>query len=328
MAALSAERGRRGFADGRGAGDRWVFAGAGSSRHAAEVAAVWFRRRGIEAEAHPATELADGVGGGGGAGRVLVGVTQCGATGSLLRLFEREGEAGTLRIAVTNEAGSPAAELADLAVVTRAGPERAIPATKTFTSALAVFRMLGAEAAGESGGQAPVDGTRAVGAIEAGLGRAEEAAAFAERSAEGPWVFAGEGALRPLAAEGALKMLETAAVPALSIPSGELAHGPRALLNERTPVVVLSERAEPGASEARSLAAAAEAGAPVLRIAPGPPPAAFRRDGFAQFDCGTAVELAPFFAAPVVQWLALYAGAALGRPVDSPEGLTKAVTDD
>lgn len=304
-----------------------MFAGAGSSRHAAEVAAVWFRRRGIEAEARPATELADGVGGGGGAGRVLVGVTQSGATGSLLRLFERAGGAGVTRVAVTNESGSPAAELADLAVVTRAGPERAIPATKTFTSALAALRMLGAEAAGESGdGASAAEG--AVGAIEAGLNHAEEAAAFAERAAEGPWVFAGEGALRPLAAEGALKMLETAAVPALSIPSGELAHGPRALLNERTPVVVLSERAEPGASEGRSLAAAAEAGAPVLRIAPGPPPAAFRRDGFTQFDYGAPVEFAPFFAAPVVQWLALYAGAALGRPVDAPKGLTKAVTDD
>lgn len=306
-----------------------MFAGCGSSRHAAEVAAVWFRRRGIEAEARPATELADGVDGfgGDGVGRVLVGVTQSGATGSLLRLFRRVGDAGAVRIAVTNEAGSPAAELADSAVVTRAGSEEAIPATKTFTSALAALRMLGAEAAGESGSGAAAGG--AVGAIEAGLDRAEEAAAFAEGVAEGPWVFAGEGALRALAYEGALKMLETAAVPALSIPSGELAHGPRALLGERTPVVVLSESAEPGASEARSLAAAAEAGAPVLRVAPGPPPAAFRRDGFTQFDCGgAAVELAPFFAAPVVQLLALYAGAALGRPVDAPEGLTKAVTDD
>lgn len=257
---------------------------------------------------------------------MLVGVTQSGATGSLLRLFERAGDAGVRCVAVTNEAGSPAVELADLAVVTRAGPERAIPATKTFTSALAALLLLGTEAAAASGGRAAVD--EAAGAIEAGLRQAEEAAAFAEGAAEGPWVFAGEGALRPLAAEGALKMLETAAVPALSIPSGELAHGPRALLNGGTPVVLLSERAEPGASEARSLAAAAEAGAPVLRVAPGPPAAAFRRDGFTQFDCGTPVELAPFFAAPVVQLLALYAGAALGRPVDSPEGLTKAVTDD
>lgn len=305
-----------------------MFAGCGSSRHAAEVAAVWFRRRGIEAEARPATELADGVDGfgGDGVGQVVVGVTQSGATGSLLRLFRRVGDAGAIRIAVTNEAGSPAAELADSAVVTRAGSEEAIPATKTFTSALAALRMLGEEAAGESGSGAAGG---AVGAIEAGLDRAEEAAAFAEGVAEGPWVFAGEGALRALAYEGALKMLETAAVPALSIPSGELAHGPRALLGERTPVVVLSESAEPGASEARSLAAAAEARAPVLRVAPGPPPAAFRRDGFTQFDCGgAAVELAPFFAAPVVQLLALYAGATLGRPVDTPEGLTKAVTDD
>lgn len=308
-----------------------MFAGAGSSRHAAEVAACWFRRRGIAAEAHPATELADGDRGVLGAeGGALVGVTQSGATGSVLRLFERAGDAGARRIAVTNEAGSPAAELADLAVVTRAGPERAIPATKTFTSALAALLLLGAEAAGESGGgAAAADGAvGAIGAIGAGLRRAEEVAAFAERVAEGPWVFAGEGALRPVAAEGALKMLETAAVPALSLPSGELAHGPRALLGERTPVVLLSERAEPGAAEARSLAAAAEAGAPVLRVAPGPAAAGFSRDGFTQFDCGAEVALAPFFAAPVAQLLALYAGAALGRPVDSPEGLTKAVTDD
>lgn len=321
-----------------------LLAGSGSSRHAAEIAARWWRRWGLEAEAHPATELADredpfaGERMAGGSAPALVAVTQSGATGSILRLLDQAAAAGVRRVAVTNEADSEAAKRADLTLATCAGSERAIPATKSFTAALAALRILGLDWA-EATGTLPPERRRAADSETGAIPRALDpgpvwsglAAEFAALSPEGPWFFLGEGSLGPLASEGALKMLEAAAVPALALPSGELAHGPRALLAPTTPVVVLSEGAEPAAGELRSLAAAREAGAPVVRCsvragrtdpAAGPVPVTL------ELPHTLGVWLAPFVAAPVLQWLALYAGVRRGRKVDAPEGLRKAVGDD
>lgn len=321
-----------------------LLAGSGSSRHAAEIAAHWWRRWGTEAEAHPATELADreepfaARGRDGGCSPALVAVTQSGATGSILRLLDAAAAAGVRRVVVTNEAESEAAKRADLTLATCAGTERAIPATKSFTAALAALRILGLDWAEATGTLSP-EGRRAadrdLGAIprtlDPGPGWTGQVADFAARWPGGPWFFLGDGSLRPLASEGALKMLETAAVPALALPSGELAHGPRALLGPTTPVVVLSEVAEPTPGERRSLAAAREAGAPLLRFSehePGTDPAAGPVPITLALPHTLGAALAPFLAAPVLQLLALHAGLRRGRKVDAPEGLRKAVGDD
>lgn len=321
-----------------------LLAGSGSSRHAAEIASRWWRRWGLDAEAHPATELADredpfaGEGMAGGYPPALVAVTQSGATGSILRLLDQAAAAGVRRVVVTNEADSEAASRADLTLATCAGPERAIPATKSFTTALAALRILGLDWA-EATGTLPSERRRAADFDTAAIPRTLDPGAvwtgqvseFAALWPEGPWFFLGEGSLGPLASEGALKMLETAAVPALAIPSGELAHGPRALLAPTTPVVVLSEVAEPTPGEHRSLAVAREAGAPLLRFSEH----AERTDAAAEpvpitleLPHTHGVWLAPFVAAPALQLLALYAGVRRGRNVDAPEGLQKAVGDD
>lgn len=317
--------------------------GSGSSRHAAEIATCWWRRWGLNAEAHPATELADredpfaGEGKTGGYAPALVAITQSGATGSILRLLDRAAAAGVRRVVVTNEADSEAAKRADLALATCAGPEQAIPATKSFTAALAALRILGLDWAAATRTRSPErfqaddEDTWAIpSTLDTSSIFTAQIREFATRP-YGPWFFLGDGSLRPLAAEGALKMLETAGVPALALPSGELPHGPQILLGPRTPVVVLSETEKPTPSEYRSLVTAREAGAPLLRFwernprtSPVPEPVPFA----VEITHTLGVELAPFFAAPVLQLLALYAGVRRGRNVDAPEGLRKAVPDD
>lgn len=216
---------------------------------------------------------------------------------------------------VTNEAASPAAESAELALTTEAGREQAIPATKTFTSALVALRVLGLEWAAALGRwPAPPGGHDDLARLleDAAARESEIAARIAEIEIGGPWFFLGSGVFSPLAREGALKLMETALLPAVPVPAGELAHGPAALLRPTTPVVLLSANDPLSRSEARSVAAARAVGAPVLRFG----------------DPGIPAGLQPFAVAPVLQLLAFFAGRQLGRDVDAPAGLQKAVRDD
>ena len=262
----------------------------------------------------------------------LIAVTQSGATGSVLRLLERAGEEGIFRVVVTNEAESPAVRRADLAYVTRAGTETAIPATKSFTAALLALRWLGREWTAAAGGDASrADEDREIPSLlRRAIGHAPRIEHFVRGlAADRTWFFLGCGPLLPLAAEGALKMMETAVVPAIALRTEELVHGPFALVDGETPVVLLAEPGGVSPGEARALAALAEAGAPLLRLATGESPkgAASPDPGYTIVAAG-APWLRPFETAPVLQLLAFLAGRQLGRDVDAPAGLRKAVRDD
>ena len=263
---------------------------------------------------------------------VLVAVTQSGATGSVLRLLDRAEAEGILRVVVTNEAESPAAGRADLAYVTRAGTEKAIPATKSFTAALLALQLFGREwaaVAGETGKPPEMREIREVpGLLQGAIEHGPRLERFVRGvAADRTWFFLGWGPLLPLAAEGALKMMETAVVPAIALRTEELVHGPFALVDRQTPVVLLSEPGGVSPGETRALAALAEAGAPLLRMATKDFPEKARDGGCTLVSAG-APWLRPFEAAPVLQLLAFFAGRQLGRDVDAPAGLQKAVRDD
>ena len=264
----------------------------------------------------------------------LITVTQSGATGSVLRLLDRARDEGIFRVVVTNEAESPAARRADLAYVTRAGTETAIPATKSFTAALLALRLFGREWAAVEGAAGDPPGMTEIREVPGLLQRAIEHGPRVERFVGGlaagrTWFFLGCGPLLPLAAEGALKMMETAVVPAIALRTEELVHGPFALVDRETPVVLLLEPDGVSPGEVRALAALTEAGAPLLRLAAADSPGeAAHREGGCTIVSAGAPWLRPFEAAPVLQLLAFFAGRQLGRDVDAPAGLRKAVRDD
>lgn len=311
-------------------GGRILLIGSGTSRHAAEIASGWFRDAGLSVSVSSAGEIRGRVRDHGGDG-ALVAVTQSGATGSVLRLLDRAGEEGIFRVVVTNEAESPAVGRADLAYVTRAGEETAIPATKSFTSALLALRWFGTEwGAGSAGDPAGLEETREVPTLLRGaIGHAPDVERFVSGlAADRTWFFLGCGPLRPLAAEGALKMMETAVVPAIALRTEELVHGPFALVDRETPVVLVSEPGGVSPGETRALEALADAGAPLLRLATKAPGEAAPEAAGHTVVSGGSPWLRPFRIAPVLQLLAFFAGRQLDRDVDAPAGLRKAVRDD
>jgi glutamine---fructose-6-phosphate transaminase (isomerizing) len=170
-------------------------------------------------------------------GVLAVGVSQSGATEEIVRTLAWARECGARTIAVTNVAGSPLATDADLALVTQAGEELAVPATKTFLTQLVALAVLGLSLAG-----GPLDGLRAVPeAIDRALGAADAAEALAVRlTYVDRLAVSARGYAYAIARELALKLQEACYVTALGLSYADLEHGPIAVVDAATPVLLLA----------------------------------------------------------------------------------------
>jgi glucosamine--fructose-6-phosphate aminotransferase (isomerizing) len=226
-----------------------VIAASGSSRHAGMVAELLIEDfSGIAVDVEYASEycyrnenaLKDA--------SVLV-VSQSGETADTLAALRKAAAAGHSTLAITNVPGSTMDREATVAYPTFGGRERAIPATKSFTAQLLVVHLLALLAA-------EVRGTLSEEQIEASLRNLEALpAVIAARlpdwetstrevglklGCDKNFLFLGRGLHYPIAREGALKLKESSYLHAEGYPSGELKHGPNAIVNAQTPLVMLA----------------------------------------------------------------------------------------
>jgi glucosamine--fructose-6-phosphate aminotransferase (isomerizing) len=156
---------------------------------------------------------------------------------------------GATVLAITNTRGSQATREADGVLYTRAGLEIGVAATKTFVCQVAVMYLLALRLA-ELRGTLPVDRVaELVGELKR-LPRSidkmiEPAEVATQAIAEGCWkadffFYIGRHVGLPVALEGALKLKEISYIPTEAYSAGEMKHGPIALLEEGTPVVVVA----------------------------------------------------------------------------------------
>lgn len=179
---------------------------------------------------------------------VLV-LSQSGETTDTLAALEEARRQGHPTLAITNVAASTMATEADLSMPLAAGPEKAIPATKSFTCQLAVLYLLalyqGVRLRHMDSGTVAAH-TRELRQLPGILAErleswSEQAAALARRySSASTFLYLGRGIHYAIAREGALKLKESSYVHAEGYPVGELKHGPNALVSERVPLVVLA----------------------------------------------------------------------------------------
>ena len=179
---------------------------------------------------------------------VLV-LSQSGETSDTLAALEEARRQGHKTLAITNHAESTMAIEADVSMPLAAGVEKAIPATKSFTCQLAVLYLLALyegvrlrrmDSAAVSAHIAEL--TALPGALAAELDAwREQAAALARKYASAvTFLYLGRGIHYAIAREGALKLKESSYVHAEGYPTGELKHGPNALVSEQVPLVVLA----------------------------------------------------------------------------------------
>jgi len=176
-------------------------------------------------------------------------LSQSGETADTLAALREAARRGHPTIAVTNVHGSTMAREATVELDTLAGVELAIPATKSFTTQLALMLALALLAARERGAMT----TAAIETMLAALAGVPESIAAQlpawERTitALAPlysdaqnFLYLGRGVHYAIAREGALKLKESSYLHAEGYPAGELKHGPNALVSAHVPLVVLA----------------------------------------------------------------------------------------
>ncbi len=176
-------------------------------------------------------------------------LSQSGETSDTLAALRAAARRGEKTLAITNAADSTIAREATVSMPLAAGEERAIPATKSFTCQLAVLFVLALYEGARRGSMDEAALAAHVAELLRQSDRIEEQLdAWSERMAAlagkyksaSTFLYLGRGIHYAIAREGALKLKEASYVHAEGYPSGELKHGPNALVSDSVPLVMLA----------------------------------------------------------------------------------------
>ena len=269
------------------------------------------------------------------AGGLALFISQSGETADTLAALRHCKENGQTIAVVVNVPTSSMAREADLLLPTHAGPEIGVASTKAFTCQLAVLAAFAAHLAVKKGRmsrdeeRAVVEHlTEAPAALNAALAHDEDIAAMAHLIAPARDVlYLGRGPDYPLALEGALKLKEISYIHAEGYASGEMKHGPIALIDEAVPVIVLAPSGPLFEKTVSNMQEVRARGGKVVLISDA--------DGIAEAGegCLATIEMpkvhrliAPLVYAVPVQLLAYHVACAKGTDVDQPRNLAKSVT--
>ncbi len=296
-----------------------LLVGSGSSLFAAQLGAIALRRRGITAHAVAATEAQ------GDAKayqhRVVVAISQSGRSSDVLQALDALQPRRT--IALTNTADSPLGARADLTIDIGAGPELAIPATKSVSCTIAILLSAASLIAHAHTRDADVL-VRTAQTVDSWLNGAEVepvVRAGVAISARHDIMVLGTDYGAPIAREAALKFKEAAYLHAEGFEAGEFRHGSAAMIDASSVVLGIMDR-DALQVVGRPLREAKKSGA--LRYVVG----AVTADGIARLGPQVDDPYNTLAWLVTVQLLALYAARARGINSDAPRGLTKAIVSE
>ncbi|NLU67222.1 SIS domain-containing protein [Streptomyces sp. HNM0574] len=251
---------------------------------------------------------------------LVITVSQSGGSPDLVASTKAAREAGAVTLAVTNNAGSPLAEVSEFHIDVLAGEEKALPATKTYTAELLALYLF---VDGMRGGDGASSAKALPELAEAVLARQDEVKAlaaryrFAERM-----VLTSRGYGYPTAKEAALKLMETSYIPALSYSGADLLHGPLAMVDNISPVIAVVTDGKGGEALQPVLDRLKDRGADLVVIG-NEAAVADATAGFALPTEGLAEELQPVLEIIPLQMLAYEVTIARGQDPDSPRALAK-----
>jgi glucosamine--fructose-6-phosphate aminotransferase (isomerizing) len=250
---------------------------------------------------------------------LLITVSQSGGSPDLTASTRAAREAGAITLAVTNNADSPLAEVSEFHLDLLAGPEKALPATKTYTAELlALYLFVEGLSGADGAAAAPLPDL-----AEQVLARGPEIRQlagryrFAERM-----VLTSRGYGLPTAKEAALKMMETSYIPALAYSGADLLHGPLAMVDNISPVIAIVTEGRGGAALQPVLDRLRGRGADLVVVGPQAQVDA-ASGGFVLPTAGVPEELQPILEILPLQKLAYEVTIARGQDPDAPRAMAK-----
>ncbi len=262
-------------------------------------------------------------------------VSQSGETADTLAALRYcEGKADKI-VSVINVPESSIARESDVALPIHAGVEIGVASTKAFTCQLSVLLMLALKAAADRGTMSDEDLADHAAALRglpsvlnAALDQNRAIRKSAQRLSEARDVlFLGRGLMYPLAMEGALKLKEISYIHAEGYASGELKHGPIALIDKHMPVVVMAPKDTVFDKTVSNMQEVMARKGKVILVSDD--------DGIAEAEDGVwstirmphiYPSLAPILYSVPAQLLAYHTAVAKGTDVDQPRNLAKSVT--
>lgn len=266
---------------------------------------------------------------------LFITLSQSGETAdtlAALALAKTQGYSSTL--CICNAANSSLVRQSDLIFITRAGVEIGVASTKAFTTQLLALFMLTLALGRARGSMDEAAGAAFVKALKASpaeirevLSHDQQIAALAPAFAGlEHTLFLGRGVMYPIALEGALKLKELSYIHAEGYASGELKHGPIALIDSRMPVVVIAPNDELLAKLLSNIEEVRARGGQIYLFAD-------EKSKIQGNDQTTVIEIAnhDLLVSPItftipLQLLAYHVAVLNGTDVDQPRNLAKSVT--
>ena len=315
--------------------NRLTMVACGTAFYACNVAKYWFEQiAGLPVEIDVASEfryreppITEGT--------VALFVSQSGETADTLAALRYCAGKADKIVAVVNVPESSIARESDLVLPILAGVEVGVASTKAFTNQLMTLAMLVLSAARQRGRLTDAELAEKVTALRALPGIVNTALTIEARCetlshklAEARDIlFLGRGQMYPLALEGALKLKEISYIHAEAYASGELKHGPIALVDQHVPVIVMAPRDALFDKTVSNMQEVMARGGQVLLVTD-KKGADEAGEGVWQTLIMPEVDdfLAPILYAVPAQMLAYYTAVAKGTDVDQPRNLAKSVT--
>lgn len=253
---------------------------------------------------------------------LVVSVSQSGETTEIVQTQAWAAACGAATVAVTNGPGSTLATEADLALVTRAGPEVAVPATKTYLTQLVAMAVLTDALGGDV-----AEALAAVPEAVSSLLTVDVTSAARALDEATDVVVSGRGLLMGTALETALKLEETCLQPVRGYSYADLRHGPISVVTSGVLAVLVAAADGPLAAPMVELAADLQSrGARILGIGGDEE---FRARCDVHLEAGTLPEIVtPLTAIVPAQLMIERLARDLGLDPDQPRGLAKVTRTD
>ena len=315
--------------------DRITMVGCGTASFACLVAKYWFEQvAGLPCDVDIASEFRYREPPLSGRSWAIF-VSQSGETADTLAALRYARDKVAKVVSVVNVPTSSIARESELPLPILAGVEVGVASTKAFTCQLTLLALLALKAGVDRGRLSPADLAAHLadlgalpGLMNQAMGLSGKIAAIAEELAEAQDIlFLGRGAMYPLALEGALKLKEISYIHAEGYASGELKHGPIALIDKDVPVIVMAPRDALFDKTVSNMQEVMARHGKVLLISDA---RGVAEAGAGAWQTLTLPQVAPLFA-PILysvpaQLLAYHTAIAKGTDVDQPRNLAKSVT--